>query len=93
MSGAATGNIVTRAATDDAPTAIARIHPSMRSRHSLRAHARGQPSTIRHWHVHSHAHMQRSRVFFHPDYTVGPGVSPDHAHRCGALAGFTADRE
>ena len=29
-------------------------------------------------------------IFFHPDYTVGPGISPDHAFR---LAGFTAGRE
>jgi len=33
-------------------------------------------------------------TIFHPDYTVGPGVSPDHALRkIRALAGFTADRE
>ena len=30
------------------------------------------------------------KFFFHPDYTVGPGISPDHASR---LAGFTAGRE
>ena len=29
-------------------------------------------------------------IFFHPDCTVGPGISPDHASR---LAGFTAGRE
>ena len=29
----------------------------------------------------------RSPIFFHPDYTVGPGVSPGHAFR---LAGCTA---
>lgn len=29
-------------------------------------------------------------IFFHPDYTVGPGISPDPAFR---LAGFTAGRE
>ena len=29
-------------------------------------------------------------IFFHPDYTVGPGISPDHAFR---LAGSTAGRE
>ncbi len=36
-------------------------------------------------------------TFFHPDCTVGPGVSPDHARWAStfrlALAGFTADRE
>jgi hypothetical protein len=31
-------------------------------------------------------------TFFYPDYTVGPGVSPDHAHQL-ALVGFTTDRE
>jgi hypothetical protein len=31
-------------------------------------------------------------TFFHPDFTVGPGVSPDHA-LLPALAGFTAGRE
>jgi hypothetical protein len=30
-------------------------------------------------------------AFFHPDYTVGPGVAPDRAS--WTLAGFTADRE
>ncbi|CAN5318168.1 hypothetical protein BH23CHL1_BH23CHL1_08630 [soil metagenome] len=34
-----------------------------------------------------------SRVFFHPDYTVGPGVSPDHVVHSEPLAGYTADRE
>jgi hypothetical protein len=38
--------------------------------------------------------MQKDRnqqpFFFHPDYTVGSGVSPDHALR---LAGYTAGRE
>ena len=29
-------------------------------------------------------------IFFHPDYTVGFGVTPNHAFR---LAGFTAGRE
>lgn len=29
-------------------------------------------------------------IFFHPDFTVGPGISPDPAFR---LAGFTAGRE
>ena len=29
-------------------------------------------------------------IFFHPDCTVGPGISPDHASR---LAGFTAGGE
>ena len=29
-------------------------------------------------------------IFFHPDCTVGPGISPDHAFR---LAGSTAGRE
>ena len=29
-------------------------------------------------------------IFFHPDCTVGSGISPDHASR---LAGFTAGRE
>ncbi len=35
-------------------------------------------------------------VFSHPDYTVGPGTSPDHASpysRKEWLAGFTADQE
>ena len=30
-------------------------------------------------------------IFFHPDFTVGPGVSPDHAAR--QLADFTAGWE
>ncbi len=30
-------------------------------------------------------------AFFHPDFTVGPGISPDPTH--SALAGCTADRE
>ena len=29
-------------------------------------------------------------MFFHPDYTVGSGITPDHASR---PAGFTAGRE
>ena len=29
-------------------------------------------------------------IFFHPDYTVGFGVTPNHAFR---LAGFTAGRK
>jgi hypothetical protein len=29
-------------------------------------------------------------TFSHPDYTVGPGISPDHAF---TLAGFTAGQE
>ena len=29
-------------------------------------------------------------IFFHPDFTVGPGIKPDHAIR---LAGYTADRD
>jgi len=38
---------------------------------------------------------QRNVTFFHPDYTVGLGVSPNHAPAdlLQALAGFTADRE
>jgi hypothetical protein len=35
-------------------------------------------------------------TFFHPDYTVGSGISPDHAPggNCpSALAGFTAGRD
>ena len=31
-------------------------------------------------------------TFFHPDCTVGSGVSPDHTQK-NALAGYTADRE
>jgi len=31
------------------------------------------------------------KAFYHPDYTVGLGISPDHA--LIALAGFTADRD
>jgi hypothetical protein len=31
------------------------------------------------------------KAFYHPDYTVGSGVSPDPA--LDALAGYTADRE
>ncbi len=31
-------------------------------------------------------------TFFHPDYTVGPGVTPDPAQNI-ALVGFTTDRE
>jgi len=34
--------------------------------------------------------MRIRTFFFHPDYTVGPGVSPDHAFR---LAGCTAGRD
>jgi hypothetical protein len=37
-----------------------------------------------------------SQTFFHPDFTVGSGVSPDHASNltaCQTLAGFTAGRE
>ena len=30
------------------------------------------------------------RIFFHPDFTVGSGITPDHTFR---LAGFTAGRE
>jgi hypothetical protein len=33
------------------------------------------------------------RAFFHPDYTVGSGVSPDPARLHTSLAGYTADRE
>jgi hypothetical protein len=33
------------------------------------------------------------RAFFHPDCTVGPGVSPSHAKHAVSLAGCTADRE
>jgi hypothetical protein len=35
-------------------------------------------------------------TFFHPDYTVGSGISPDHAPGdicLSALAGFTAGRD
>lgn len=32
-------------------------------------------------------------TFYHPDYTVGPGVSPDRGSKPSSLAGFTADRE
>jgi len=31
-----------------------------------------------------------SNIFFHPDYTVGPGITPDLPKR---LAGFTAGKE
>ena len=31
--------------------------------------------------------LNATALFFHPDYTVGPGITPDHALR---LAGFTA---
>ena len=31
-------------------------------------------------------------TFFYPDYTVGPGVTPDPAQKI-ALVGFTTDRE
>ena len=34
-----------------------------------------------------------SMTFFHPDYTVGPGVSPDLPGTIAGLAGSTADRE
>jgi hypothetical protein len=30
------------------------------------------------------------QAFFHPDYTVDSGITPDHVLR---LAGYTADRE
>jgi len=33
---------------------------------------------------------KKYNIFFHPDYTVGPGISPDHALR---LVGFTTGRE
>ena len=37
------------------------------------------------------------RILFHPDYTVGPGVTPDLLtqgfHRPKALAGYTAGGE
>lgn len=36
------------------------------------------------------AMIPRYTIFFHPDYTVGPGVSPGHALR---LAGCTAGGE
>jgi len=32
-------------------------------------------------------------TFFHPDFTVGPGVSPDPAVGFQLLVGFTTDRE
>jgi hypothetical protein len=32
-------------------------------------------------------------TFFHPDYTVGSGVSPDHAGSQVLLVGCTTDRE
>jgi len=31
------------------------------------------------------------KAFFHPDYTVGSGISPDHALL--VLAGYTAGRD
>ncbi len=34
-----------------------------------------------------------SMTFFHPDYTVGPGVSPDLPGTIAGLAGSTADQE
>ena len=37
-----------------------------------------------------HTKINCTIIFFHPDCTVGPGISPDHASR---LAGFTAGRE
>jgi hypothetical protein len=42
------------------------------------------------------ATLQAVQTFFHPDCTVGSGVSPDHAPElfsARALAGFTAGRE
>ncbi len=41
---------------------------------------------------------QRARILFHPDYTVGPGVTPDLltqvvAGNHKALAGYTAGGE
>jgi len=33
----------------------------------------------------------KTQPFYHPDYTVGPGIPPDHALEM--LAGYTAGRE
>jgi hypothetical protein len=35
----------------------------------------------------------RVGTFFHPDFTVGSGISPDHVRNQSALAGCTAGRE
>jgi len=35
--------------------------------------------------------ISKNQSFSHPDYTVGFGISPNHAHK--ALAGYTAGRE
>jgi hypothetical protein len=34
--------------------------------------------------------MGRVTIFFHPDYTVGPGITPGHAFR---LVGYTTGGE
>ena len=36
------------------------------------------------------AHKKQTYIFFHPDCTVGFGITPNHARR---LAGFTAGGE
>jgi hypothetical protein len=42
-------------------------------------------------------HRENKHTFFYPDYTVGPGISPDHADyttsSCAPLVGCTTDRE
>ena len=40
--------------------------------------------------LHVIQYAQSIFIFFHPDYTVGFGISPNHALR---LAGFTAGRD
>ena len=40
--------------------------------------------------LHSSIKNNCTIIFFHPDYTVGSGITPDHASR---PAGFTAGRE
>ena len=40
--------------------------------------------------LHSSIKNNCTIIFFHPDYTVGSGITPDHASR---PAGFTAGKE
>ncbi len=41
-------------------------------------------------HFRAHKKHKYTFIFFHPDYTVGFGISPNHAFR---LVGYTTGRE
>ena len=63
--------------------------------HGGPAQGRGKTKGLRNVTIPEHAHARGplapgDTIFFHPDYTVGPGVSPGHAFR---LAGYTAGGE